>query len=108
VNARRGGSSKYGSPDGDSFSDNNSRLRSTHKKAESKSRRRLNSSFEKLLDAMKLVDPKNAASRQDAYSPREISKGDVLRLARHQLISLEMENRKLRVELHQARISPQD
>jgi hypothetical protein len=109
VNAKRRAKSKYGSPDGgeDDLSDTSPKPRPAHNKAERNYRRRLNSSFEKLLDVMNLVAPEDVTSRHDAESSRELSKGDVLRLARHRLVALETENRRLREELRHTRIRPQ-
>jgi hypothetical protein len=107
VKVKRRAKPKYGSTDGDGSSDSKLKPWPAHNKAERNYRRRLNSSFEKLLDVMSLIRPNDAASQHDMESSREISKGDVLRLARHHLVSLETENRKLREELHWMRTQPQ-
>jgi hypothetical protein len=78
-----------------------------HNKAERNYRRRLNSSFEELLDVMNMVALRNNPAQHDEETIKDLSKGDVLRLARHQLISVEMENRRLREQLEQTMSGPQ-
>ncbi|KAL2211388.1 hypothetical protein CC79DRAFT_200046 [Sarocladium strictum] len=90
-----------------SSDEENIQARPAHNKAERNYRRRLNSSFEKLLDMINLVALKNNTAQHDEETRKDLSKGDVLRLARHQLIAMEMENQRLREQLKQTRIGPQ-